>query len=87
MRYTYEGGSVGIDDTQAKGITISHRGDDIIVIGLPAGKALTVYGVDGKQLLSKSSDGSPRLTLSLSQLPTGVYVITADTINYKFIKR
>lgn len=87
QRYTYEGGSLGINDIKAQGVTISHHGDEIIVIGIPVGKYIYVYSVDGKQLLSKQSDGSNRQTLSLSKLPTGVYIIKAETINYKFLKR
>ena len=87
QRYTYEGGSLGINDIKAQGVAISHHGDEIIVIGLPVGKYIYVYGVDGKQLLSRQCDGSNRQTLSLSKLPTGVYIIKAETINYKFLKR
>lgn len=87
QRYTYEGGSLGINDIKAHGISISHHGEDIIVIDLPVGKSISIYSIDGKQLLSKQSDGSNRQTLSLSTLPTGVYIIKAETINYKFMKR
>jgi len=87
MRYTYEGGSVGIENVQAKEIIITHRADNIIATGLPSGKTLCVYSVDGKLLVSKRSDGSARLTLSLSQLPLGVYVVKAEEVTYKFIKR
>lgn len=87
QRYTYEGGSLGINDIKAQGVAISHHGDEIIVIGFPVGKSISVYSIDGKQLMSRQSDGSNRQTLSLSTLPTGVYIIKAETINYKFMKR
>ena len=86
-RYTYEGGALGISNTEAQGISISQNGDGIFVTGLPAGKSVTVYGVDGKPLLSKRSDGSNRLSLSISKLPVGVYVIKAETVTYKITKR
>ena len=87
LRYTYESGSQGIDDLKKQGICITHKDDEVIVTGLPQGKTISVYGADGKQLLSKRSDGSTRQVLSLSQLPTGVYVIKAETVNYKIMKR
>lgn len=87
QRYTYEGGSLGINDIKTQGVAISHHGEDIIMIGLPIGKSISIYSIDGKQLLSRLSDGSNRQTLSLSTLPTGVYIIKAETINYKFTKR
>ena len=86
QRYTYEGGSLSVRDIKADGISISHEGDNIIVKGLTMG-TVTVYSVDGKQLIAKRSDGSDSLTLSLAKLPAGVYIIKADEITYKFLKR
>lgn len=87
QRYTYEGGSLSVRDIKADGISISHEGDIIIVKGLTTGKTVVVYSVDGKQLMAKRSDGSDSLTLSLAKLPAGVYMIKADEITYKFLKR
>ena len=86
-RYTYEGVPEGIDDEKVVGINIFHDGDNIIVKGLPYGKTVGVYRVDGMQLLAKRSDGSKQTTLSHSKLPAGVYVIKADNITYKFTKQ
>ena len=87
LRYTYEKGTVGIDNVTSQGISVIHRGNDIIVTGLPKGKTIAIYSVDGKALLSRLSDGNTRQTLSLDKIPTGVYVIKAETVNYKFMKR
>lgn len=87
LRYTYESSTVGIDDMKSKGLRVTHRGNDVIVKGLPQGKSIAVYSVGGKLLLLKNSDGSIRQTLSLNQFPPGVYVIKADPINYKFMKQ
>lgn len=87
QRYTYEGGTLSVRDVKQDGISLSHDGDLIIVKGLASGKSVTVHRVDGVQLLTKRSDGSDSLTLSLSSLPSGVYVIKADEITYKFLKR
>lgn len=87
QRYTYEGGALGVQDIKADGISISHVGDNVIVKGLKNGKFVTIYSIDGTQQLAKRSDGSARMTLSLSSLPAGVYVIKADEITYKFLKR
>lgn len=87
QRYTYEGGALSIHDVETQAVSISHRGNDIVVTGLPNGKTVTVYSVDGKLLLSKRSDASERLTLSLNTLLNGVYVIKADEVTYKFLKQ
>lgn len=86
-RYTFEGVPEGIDDEKVGGINVFHNGDNIIVKGLPYGKTVGVYSVDGIQLMTKRSDGSKQTTLSHSQLPAGVYIIKADNITYKFTKR
>ena len=87
QRYTYEGGTLSVRDIKADGISIMHDGDLIIVKGLTSGKAVTVYRVDGTQLLLQRSDGSDRMTISLSSFSAGVYIIKADEITYKFLKR
>ena len=86
-RYTYEDVPEGVNDVKNGGISISHDGDNIVVNGLGNGRSVTVYSVDGIQLLEKRSDGSKRTILSHSKLPAGVYVIKADNITYKFTKR
>lgn len=87
QRYTYEGEGTNLNDVRIKGISISHHGDEIIVKGLPKGKSVAVFGLDGVQMLAKNSDSSGRLTVSISKLSKGVYVIKADKITYKFSKQ
>lgn len=86
-RYTYEGGTLSISDTEAQHISIMQNGTEIVVVGLPAGKTATIFNVDGKQLLSKTSDGSYLLTLSINNFPIGVYVVKAEEVTYKIRKR
>jgi len=87
QRYTYEGAALSVRDLKTEGIVISHEGDDIIVKGLATGQTVAVYRMDGTQLLTKRSDDSGRLILSLGNLPTGVYMIKVNEITYKFLKR
>ena len=87
QRYTYEGAQLSVQNVKEQGISITHNGDNIIVKGLPKGKSVTIHRIDGTQLLAKRSDGSARLTLSLNSLPAGVYVIKADEIIFKLLKR
>lgn len=87
QRYTYEGGTLSVRDIKEDGVSISHSGDHIVVKGLTSGKTVIVYRVDGTQLLTQRSDSSDRMTISLSSLPAGVYIIKADEITYKFLKR
>jgi len=87
QRYTYEGGTLSVQDVKTGGIVISHEGDIITVKGLAIGKTVAVYRMDGTQLLTKRSDNSDHVVLSIGSLPAGVYMIKADEITYKFLKR
>ena len=87
QRYTYEGAQLSVREVKSQGISILHDDDLIIIKGLASGKKVTVYSLDGVQLLSKLSDGTEQLTLSLSSLPLGAYIIKAEEITYKFLKR
>ena len=87
QRYTYEGGSLSVHDVEVKGVNVTQHEDEIIVDGLPVGKSANIFAVDGKLLLSKRSDGTNRLTISLSKLPSGVYIIKAESVTYKITKR
>lgn len=86
-RYTYEGGALSVSNTKTQTISITQNIDDVIVTGLPVGKTASVYGVDGKLIIQKRSDGTNRLILSLSDIPAGVYAIKAEEVTYKFTKR
>ena len=87
QRYTYDNLKTNVDNVKVKGISISQHGDIVIVKGLEKGNSVIVCSVDGKQLMAKKSDGSDSLTLSLSKLSAGVFVIKANEVTYKFSKR
>lgn len=87
QRYTYEGGTLSVRDFKTEGIVISHEGNMVMVKGLAIGKTVAVYRMDGTQILTKRSDNSDLLTISLGNLPTGVYMIKVGEITYKFLKR
>lgn len=87
QRYTYEGAALSVRDFKTEGIAISHEGNMVMVKGLAIGKTVAVYRMDGTQILTKRSDNSDLLTISLGNLPTGVYMIKVGEITYKFLKR
>lgn len=86
-QFMYEKGATGVEEVSRDGICISQDGNRIVVTGLPSGKSVTLYSTDGYQIAKQVSDGSQRTILSLSQLPSGVYIVKADNITYKTTKR
>jgi len=86
-QFVYEKGATGVEEVSRDGVCISQKDDQIIVTGLPIGKSVSLYSTDGYQKAKLVSDGSQRTILSLSQLPSGVYIVKADNITYKTTKR
>lgn len=86
-QFTYEQDATGIEEVSREGICISQNGDNIVITGLPNGKTIAIYNTNGQLLLTGKSDGSQRTTLSVHQLPIGVYVVKADQVTYKITKR
>lgn len=91
LRFTYVKHSVvGIDDLQVdtEPTEVNFQQDGTLVISqLKAGASVGVYALDGKlvQRLKARHKGTYRL--SLSSLPKGVYIVKADNITYKIMKR
>ena len=60
--------------------------NEIRISGLKGTKTAHVYATDGKNMLSgKASSG--QITLDVSKLKAGVYVVKCGTENFKFLKK
>ncbi len=66
---------------------ISYLKDGLLVISqLREGSSVSVFAVDGKLIRKITAHDSP-LCLNLSTLSKGVYLVKADNITYKIMKR
>ena len=62
-------------------------GENVVLEGYDAGTAVRLYDTTGKTIATTKADNDGRATISLAELPTGVYVIsTAKGTTYKVIK-
>lgn len=53
---------------------------------LKPGTAVTIYDTNGRQILSKkAAKGNARM--DIGNLPHGIYIVKAGSINFKFLKR
>ena len=62
--------------------------DNVVTMrGVTAGITATVTDSAGRIVLSAKTDGSGSAVMDMRPLPGGVYIICADKITYKYIKR
>ena len=67
---------------------INYQEDGVLVISqLKKGATVSVYTMDGKLVNHLKATHAGTYRLSLSALPKGVYIVKADTITYKIMKR
>ena len=88
VRYWFETRDAsGVTEMNVDESAVSYEGGTLVLSGLKTGTTANVYSTDGRlvQSLTAQRDGSYRL--SLSSLPTGVYVVKMNTTTYKIMKR
>ena len=86
-RYTYESVASGIDEAKAVHAAFSRDGETLTLTGLKPGTAIYLYNVAGQLLRTIDSGTQPKVVVSVSNLPAGVYVVKANDVTYKITKR
>ena len=86
-RYTYESAASGIDEAKAVRATFSRDGETLTLTGLKPGTSIYLYNVAGQLLRTIDSGTQPKVVVSVSHLPAGVYVVKANDVTYKITKR
>lgn len=87
LRYTYEGITTAIDNSEIGGMGFSQRGDEIAIHGTAQGTAAMLYDLYGHLLDSTISDGHTPLHFSLAGRPTGTYIVKLGDQSLKFTKQ
>ena len=87
-RYTYEMESVSEGDGVPDGIKgiLSNDGETMTFKGLKSNSEIQVFSASG-QLIRTVKPNGDKAAVSLSQLPTGVYLVKANGVTYKISKR
>lgn len=85
-KYTYMSTN-GI--TQPEGLTarFSQDGESITFSGLERDTEISVYSTAGQIVQKVKANGKDKTTVSVSDLPTGVYVVKVNAITYKITKQ
>ena len=86
-RYTYASASNGISSPNVVKATFSADGETLTFNGLKTGTSIMLYNVAGQLLRKVAPTTEGRAAVSVSQLPTGVYVVKMNDVTYKITKR
>ena len=90
LRFTYENTDpTGINQlAETEDPTeVSYQDGTLVLSQLKEGAVVGVYSLDGKKVQQLRANHKGTYRLSLSSLPKGVYIVKADTITYKIMKR
>jgi len=85
LRFSYTGKGSSISNPQSEA-SFTREGDRLIFHGIGSTDKVAVYNSDGIRVpvqLSATSDG---LTLSISSIPQGVYVLSVNGKTSKFVR-
>ena len=79
--------STGIDDVESSRGDIQLSNDEVRMSGLVAEESVTLYNVNGVLLSSWKVTSTGELTISLSDLSRGVYIIKANHQSFKVTRQ
>lgn len=86
ITYKIDEGS-GINDIIADKPLMKFVGNDIEFTGVKAGDKISVFAINGIQIMDKKVAASGDFTLSLSNLSQGVYLININGRTFKIVKK
>ena len=88
LRFTYvKRDPSGIDQQVINPTEISYEDGVLVISQIKAGASVGVYALDGKLVRQLKAQRAGTYRLSLSELPTGLYLVKADNVTYKITKQ
>jgi hypothetical protein len=86
LRFTYKGGTMGVN-TPTEDSNVDQQGDKIVFHNIKPNDQVTIHSSNGIRVPVRLSRIGNDVTLSLSQIPNGVYILTVNGRTSKFAKR
>ena len=88
LRFTYEiRSTTGISELRTTQAEVDYKDGQLVISGIKAGGSVSVYSLDGKLVKQLTAQRSGTYRLSLASLSKGVYIVKADNVTYKIMKR
>ena len=85
-KYTYVSAE-GIESINGMRSKFSQDGETLTFSGLAQGTEISVYATSGKILRKTKASSHAKTTVSVSDLPPGVYLVKVNSVTYKITKR
>ena len=86
LKFTYKGGTSGISSPKEQA-DYSQENGQLVFHGIKSTDKLAVYAVNGIRVPVRLQHSGSSATLSLSSIPSGVYVLSVNGRTSKFTKR
>jgi hypothetical protein len=86
-RYTYALVDAGISSPKAMNVVMSEDGETLTLDRIPSGTAVYLYNVAGQLLKKIDTRQKSKVSVTVFDLPIGVYVVKANDVTYKITKR
>ncbi len=87
LRFTYQKeDEAGINELQADEVALDYVNGTLIISNLKAGESVGVFALDGKQVQKLTARRAGTFRISLSAIPSGVYIVKAGVTSYKITK-
>ena len=88
LRFTYvKRDPSGINEQIVDPTEISYEDGVLVISQIKAGASVGIYALDGKLVRQLKAQRAGTYRLSLSELPTGLYLVKADNVTYKITKQ
>ena len=88
LQFTYDKRDTsGINETVTEPTGVIFKDDVLVVSQLKVNAVVSVYGLDGMLVRQWKAPHAGTFRLSLSELPSGLYLVKVDNITYKIMKR
>ena len=88
LRFTYAKKSpTGISEQVENPTDVTFEGDVLVISQLKANAVASIYALDGKLIRQLKPHRAGTYRISLSELPSGLYLVKADNVTYKITKR
>jgi hypothetical protein len=88
LRFTYiKRNSSGIDNVIDDPAEVECQDGTLVISKLKANATVDIYSPEGKLVRRLQARHTGTYRLSLSELPQGVYIVKADNVSYKIMKR
>ena len=87
IRFTYLNATDAVEELNENRTQVNFKDGMIVVNGLKADSSVAVYSVDGRLVRQLKALEGGSYSMDLNELPTGVYIVKADCVTYKIVKR